>query len=151
MVTATPHPTVITIQPESRPFDRARTTFATTPSPSRIRIIVPAASAMYAFMCATAYHFDSATALCARDFLLCDAALHGAAARRKNSSSSPRRQSGGVEHLPRLLPDGAAARVPLRPRAEHACAATMAVEHTWRGTDPRECDAASSDRDRRAG
>src|SRR5688572_20420524 len=52
IVTATPHPTVMTIQPEFAPFDRARRTFATTPSPSRIRIIVPTASATYGFMAA---------------------------------------------------------------------------------------------------
>ena len=45
IVTATPHPTVMTSHPESCPFDRASRTVATTPSPSKSRIIVPTASA----------------------------------------------------------------------------------------------------------
>jgi hypothetical protein len=48
--TATAHPVVMTIQPEFCPFDRARSTLATTPSPNSTRIIVPIASARYAFM-----------------------------------------------------------------------------------------------------
>ena len=43
--TATPHPKVITIQPLFWPLVRLRTTFATTPSPSRTSSIVPIASA----------------------------------------------------------------------------------------------------------
>jgi hypothetical protein len=43
-------PTVMTIQPAFCPLDRANRTFATTPSPGKIRIIVPIASAMYVSM-----------------------------------------------------------------------------------------------------
>jgi len=45
IATATPQPVVITIQPLFCPFVRSSTTLATTPSPSRTRIIVPSASA----------------------------------------------------------------------------------------------------------
>src|SRR5258707_11125900 len=45
MVTAIPHPVVMTIQPLFWPLVRSRTTLATTPSPRRMRIIVPMASA----------------------------------------------------------------------------------------------------------
>src|ERR1051325_6892306 len=40
-ITASPHPVVITIQPDASPFDRFRSTQATTPLPRRIRINVP--------------------------------------------------------------------------------------------------------------
>src|SRR5207244_7166005 len=40
-ITANAHPAVITIQPPLSAFDRLSSTAATTPSPSKIRIMVP--------------------------------------------------------------------------------------------------------------
>src|SRR3954468_13538812 len=45
MVTASAQPVVMTIQPELFPFVRCRTTLATTPSPSTMRMAVPNSSA----------------------------------------------------------------------------------------------------------
>src|ERR671913_421530 len=48
MATASPHPNVITIQPEFSALEFLSSTPATTPSPRMIRIIVPINSPMYA-------------------------------------------------------------------------------------------------------
>ena len=52
MATAMAHPVVITIHPEAWPLVLPRTTLATTPSPRRMRIIVPMISATQGAMAA---------------------------------------------------------------------------------------------------
>src|SRR5690606_13326103 len=50
MATARAHPVVMTIQPAFWPLDRASRTLATTPSPSRMRIMVPMSSPIKGLM-----------------------------------------------------------------------------------------------------
>ena len=45
-ITATAHPKVMTIHPLPSPFDRASSTLATTPSPNKMSMAVPIASAV---------------------------------------------------------------------------------------------------------
>ena len=93
---------------------------------------------------------DRPAALRARHFLLGNAAFHGAAARREDAASGARRQPRGLEHVHGLFSGRAAARISLRTRIEHVCAAAVAAAGAHRRDDRRGRDAADADGDRRA-
>ena len=95
------------------------------------------------------FHPDD-PAVRARDFLLGDAAVHGAAAGREAAAPDPRRQPGGVEHQHRLFSGRAPPRLPLRPCALHARRGPLAAADPRRRAGRREPDAAAPDRGRRA-